>query len=530
MTLQNQLRLMTMATIVGLMIVIIVVTVNLSKLQRNFAIYQSRQSIDKSLIEIKATALFIARADPILSDTRERLQKTDTHIQELHQLIASLSADEVELKKISMLISAWDAYAKGFYGAIKIAADSPADALQIPDALFKSTLEPMVQDLDVLVTDNSSEEIIFGKKIKADMAQVLWIVLLPLIMAGIVVTLFQLFFNRRLQKSLVDISAVVDHLHRGDLSRRLPAANNDEISQMAKTINRFIARFEGILRDVHVSADQTKNTAHGISAMTTTVTSNAKAQSDKVFKVSSAVDEMGNTIREIAGNAATAAAASNEALELVKTGSETGRNTISALSRIHETVSSSAVTISELNMSILRIGAVSNMIKEIAEQTNLLALNAAIEAARAGEQGRGFAVVASEVRKLAERTATSTADITNIVKIIQAGTIQATEAMAQASSEVSQGVRHGEKMGQVLEQIDRSVFLVTEIMQQIAMATEEQSAVGTEIAVNIDTVATITAATANDIERARNAMMELVQTSRTLHEAVGQFNLSGAAA
>jgi methyl-accepting chemotaxis protein len=91
-------------------------------------------------------------------------------------------------------------------------------------------------------------------------------------------------------------------------------------------------------------------------------------------------------------------------------------------------------------------------------------------------------------------------------------------------------VRHGEKMGQVLEQIDRSVFLVTEIMQQIAMATEEQSAVGTEIAVNIDTVATITAATANDIERARNAMMELVQTSRTLHEAVGQFNLSGAAA
>jgi methyl-accepting chemotaxis protein len=170
------------------------------------------------------------------------------------------------------------------------------------------------------------------------------------------------------------------------------------------------------------------------------------------------------------------------------------------------------------------------MIKEIAEQTNLLALNAAIEAARAGEQGRGFAVVASEVRKLAERTATSTADITNIVKIIQAGTIQATEAMAQASSEVSQGVRHGEKMGQVLEQIDRSVFLVTEIMQQIATATEEQSAVGTEIAVNIDTVATITAATANDIERARNAMMELVQTSRTLHEAVGQFNLSGAAA
>lgn len=521
---------MTVVTIIGLVIVILVVTVNLSQLRRDFGTYQSRQTIDKSLIEIKATALSIARADPILPETNEKLRKTNSNIQELHNLIVSLSTDDLEIKNISLIINAWDVYAKGFYGAIKIASDSPADALQIPDALFKSTLEPMVIDLDALVANNSLGEKTFGKKIKADMDQVLWIVMIPLVMAGFVVTLFQLFFNRRLRKSLEDISEVVDQLHRGDLSRRLPAANNDEISQMAKTINRFIARFEGILRDVHVSADQTQNTAHGISVMTTTVTSNAKAQSDKVFKVSSAVDEMGNTIKEIAGNAATAAAASNEALELVKTGTETGRSTISALARIHETVSSSATTIRELNTSILRIGTVSNMIKEIAEQTNLLALNAAIEAARAGEQGRGFAVVAGEVRKLAERTTSSTSDIANIVKIIQAGTIQATEAMTQASDEVSQGVRHGEKMGQVLEEIDRSVFLVTKIMHQIAAATEEQSAVGTEIAANIDTVATITASTASDIERARNAMMELAQTSKTLHEAVGQFNLSGARA
>lgn len=520
---------MTLATIAGLLLVIIIVTINLNLLRHEFDQYQSTQIIDKSLLEIKATSLAIARADPILPDTKDRLQKTDEHIHELHHLVISLSADHDALNQIATIVRAWDVYAKGFYGAINIASDSPADALQIPDALFKATLEPMVSDLDAMLAKNSSDENAFGKKIQSDMAQVLWIVLVPLILAGVIVTLFQLFFNRRLQKRVEDISGVVDHLHRGDLSRRLPAANNDEISQMANTINRFIARFESILRDVHISADQTKQTAHDISAMTTTVTSNAKAQSDKVFKVSSAVDEMGITIREIAGNASSAAGASNEAMGLVKTGTETGRSTIAALARIHATVSSSAVTIRELSSSLLRIGTVSNMIKEIAEQTNLLALNAAIEAARAGEQGRGFAVVADEVRKLAERTAASTTDIANIVKVIQAGTMLATEAMTQASDEVSQGVRHGEKMGQVLEKIDRSVYLVTEIMRQIATATEEQSAVGTEIAANIDTVASITASTANDIERARNAMVELVQTSRTLHEAVGQFNLSAAA-
>jgi methyl-accepting chemotaxis protein len=247
-----------------------------------------------------------------------------------------------------------------------------------------------------------------------------------------------------------------------------------------------------------------------------------------VFQVSSAIEEMGNTINAIAANAASAATAANASLELVKSGNDTGRQTIDALGRIDETVAASAQNIGELGISIQQIAAVSNMIRDIAEQTNLLALNAAIEAARAGEQGRGFAVVADEVRKLSERTAASTADIAKIVQVIQAGTSQAAKSMVLAKDEVSQGVGLGEKMGRVLEEIDRSVHVVTDMLQQIAVATEEQSAVGSEISSNIETVANITASTANDIERARNAMQDLASTSRTLHEAVGQFRLAGA--
>lgn len=530
MTLQKQLNLMTVVTISGLLAVILSVAANLGRLQQEFGVYQSQQSMDKSLIEIKATALSIARADPILLETGQKLVQTDAHIQALGKLVLGLPADEAERQKIGQILNAWSEYGRGFAGAIKIASESPADALQIPDALYKSELEPMVVNLDGLVAANKAKEILSRQRIRSNMERILWVVLVPLVLAGIVVTGFQIKFTRGLKRRVEGITEVVAHLHQGDLSRRLPAANNDEIGHMANTINNFVARFEGILRNVHVSADQTRQTAHGISDMTSAVTSNAKAQSDKVFQVSTAVDEMGGAIGEIAANAARAATAANQTLDLVQAGTETGRQTISALSRIDETVGLSATTIGELDTAISRIGSVSNTIREIAEQTNLLALNAAIEAARAGDQGRGFAVVADEVRKLSERTSASTADIAKIVQTIQAGTNETKESMARAREEVNLGVRHGEKMGQVLQDIDRSVNIVTTMMQQIAVATEAQSAVGTEIAANIETVANITASTANDIGQARNAMMNLASTSKVLYDAVSQFNLAGSSA
>ncbi len=530
LTLQQQLRLMMGISLLGMITVIAFVMINLNELRREFGTYQSMQTMDKSLIEVKATALAISRSDPILSETSEKLERADAHIRELLKR-ASDSSDQPALHDSLKKMSAqWDAYAQGFRGAIKIAATSPNDALQIPDSLYAMYLFPAVQELDKLADANKEAELASEHRIDSVVSQVLWVVLLPMMTLGIITVVSETLFGHNLRRRLEHIVGEINHLHNGDLSRRLTAHNNDEISHLSGTINNFIARFEAILHEVHVSANQTHKTAHGVSQMAHSVTANAKEQSAKVFQVSGAIEGMGNTIKTIAANAAQASAAAKQTLALVRSGSETGRATILALGQIDETVGSSVTTMSELNAAIQRIGSVSSMIKEIAEQTNLLALNAAIEAARAGEQGRGFAVVASEVRKLAERTASATADITKIVQLIESETDEATRAMALAKQEVAQGVLHGEGMGALLREIESSVLVVTEMMRQIASSTEDQSAAGEDIWLNINSVATISANTATDIEQAGNEMQTLANSSRALYETIGQFKLARTAA
>jgi methyl-accepting chemotaxis protein len=529
LTLQNQLRLMNGMSLAGMLTVIVFAIINLSHLRSEFDAYQAKQAMDKSLIEIKATALAVSRADPILPETKTLLEQTDRQVQQLLLQILALSDDAALRDKLGKISDNWQHYVRGFQGAIKIAATSPNDALQIPDAIYTENLQPMAHDLDQLVAGNKAAEQESRTRIVSAVSKILWVVLVPLVLVGGMITVFQTLFSHDLRQRIAAIAAEVDHLHQGNLSRRLPADKKDEIGHMATAINGFIARFESILRDVHTSADQTQKTAHGISDMTHSVTSNARVQSDKVQQVSTAIGQMGYTIKEIAANAASASAAARETMTLARNGSATGHMTLDALRRIDESVSLSASTLAELDAAIQRIGSVSNMIKDIAEQTNLLALNAAIEAARAGEQGRGFAVVADEVRKLAERTTASTTDIAKIVHTIQSSTAEASQAMGHAKQEVASGVRHGENMGQLVKKIEESVHIVTEMMRQIATATEEQSAAGEHITRNIDSVATISASTASDIERARNAMQQLANSSRNLHAAVGQFKLAEAA-
>lgn len=528
LNLQKQLKLMTGTSLLGMFVVVVFVMLSLNQLRHEFASYQSLQSTDKSLIEVKATALAISRADPVLLETPEQLAKADAQIQLLFQRITGFASDESAKTQLDEMSKKWRAYVQGFQGAIKIARESPADALLIPDAMYGMYLVPMIKMLDDVVTRNKAAEGDSEQEIGSVMSKILWIVLLPMVLLGILTTVTQSLFGHHLNRRLDGIVSEIGYLQNGDLSKPLSMSKDDEIGQLAKGINSFIARFDSILVDVHSSANRTHKTANEVSEMAHSVTNNAHEQSAKVNEVSVAIESMGSTIKKIAENATSASDVAKQTLLLVQSGSKTGQSTIRSLSQIDQTVGSSVNTMGELNVAIQRIGSVSSLIKDIAEQTNLLALNAAIEAARAGEQGRGFAVVADEVRKLAERTAHATSDITKIVHLIESQTDTATKVMTLAKQEVAQGVVHGEDMGKLLSQIESSVHFVTEMMKHIADTTEVQSATGERIWRNIDSVATISASTAASIEKARNEMRTLADTSRTLYETVGQFKLANA--
>ena len=528
LTLQKQLRLMSGSSLAGMFIVVFFVMFSLNQLRHEFSAYQSLQTTDKSLIEIKATALSFSRADPIMLETPEQLAQADEQVQLLLKRVAALSTDESLKAPLEDMSKKWGAYVQGFQGAIKIGKESPPDALMIPDAMYGMYLLPMIKNLDKVVSQNKIIEADSEVKINSVMSKILWVVILPMILLGVITTVSQSLFGHHLNRRLDGIVGEIGHLHNGDLTRKLSMNSDDEIGQLAKTINGFISRFDSILCDVHSSANRTHNTANEVSKMAQSVTSNAHEQSAKVNEVSGAIESMGQTIKKIAQNANNASDVAKETLTLVQTGSERGQSTIRSLNQIDQTVGSSVHTMKELNIAIQRVGSVSLMIKDIADQTNLLALNAAIEAARAGDQGRGFAVVADEVRKLAERTANATSDITSIVQIIETQTAEATKVMTLAQQEAAQGVAHGEDMGNLLSHIETSVHFVTGMMKQIADATEVQSATGERIWRNIDSVATISANTAASIEQARNEMKSLATSSKTLYETVGQFKLANA--
>lgn len=526
MTLQAQLRLIAIITLLSLSGVILLAVIQLGMLRSTFNQYQNQQIFAANLSTIKSEALSIVRADPILQTTDQELGTTDKNIRALYQGALLAAQPGVDKGKLAHILNAWTAYAKGLALATRIASTSPADAVTAQDMLYDMNTAPMITEINALLKANESARAASNLSINNAVDRIIWIIVLPLVFAGIVIISFQARFNRHLKKRVDDVILAMDYLIKGDLTHRLPTSHVDEIGVMSGTVNSFITSFESILREVSLSSDQTSKASNKILQMTHAVSNNACAQSTKASNANDSIQEMRSTIFAIAENANFAADAANSTREQVMEGSDSSRQTLGAISSLDTTLNESVQTMDGLNQTLQQVNDISQVIKDIAGQTNLLALNAAIEAARAGEHGRGFAVVADEVRILSDRTGNCARDISQLLQNVQISAQDVVCVMQSAREKAKIGVTRGQKTDEVLARIGVSMQLVAQRMQQIACATQEQSTSGESIAMHIAEVHNISAHTSNDIENTRNEMASLALASEGLHHSISRFRFT----
>jgi len=372
------------------------------------------------------------------------------------------------------------------------------------------------------------------------------------------------FIARGISKPVSNMAEIAQEIATGDIQKDVELHSKDEIGQLASSFRQLIAYMKelagaaeriaandltvevspksdkdvlgnsfktmtgnltGMIRQLGQNADELVTAATEIASSAEEMSRGANDQNEQMGQVSSAIEEMTATIVESSKNAAEASDGARGASDTASSGGKVVSETVQGMQRIANVVRESAESIQKLATSADQIGEIIGVIDDIADQTNLLALNAAIEAARAGEQGRGFAVVADEVRKLAERTGKATGEITDMIKGIQTETKEAVQSMETGIQEVDKGRELADQAGNSLTEVVSGSQRVMDMIQQIATASEEQSVAAEQISKNIEHIASITKETASGAEQSATAAEELNRQAEGLRQMVGRFKV-----
>ncbi len=401
------------------------------------------------------------------------------------------------------------------------------DSSRVPDG--KSSL--MIFDHQIIDTeDNVIGYLKLGyktSKLTANLRSNILVVIGITVIAVLLFLLGMTLIVRSITQPVQKLVRMFDKIAEGegDLTKRLHIYTTDEIGALARGFNRFLEKLNAIISKVASVTDELTASAEKVSSSALQIADGSKQQTIQTDQVAMAIQEITSSVVNVAESSSQAAVSAREASATASEGGDVVSKTIIGMNRISQSVKNSAENIEALGRNSEQIGEIIKVIDDIAGQTNLLALNAAIEAARAGEQGRGFAVVADEVRKLAEKTTSATQEIGEMIKGIQSDTGKAVKSMHIGTEEVQIGVELANNAGQSLKDILGTITNVSDMVQHIAAAAEQQSATSEEISSTVESVANVSKETAESAEESSNASRQLTELAIELQNLVGGFKL-----
>lgn len=390
---------------------------------------------------------------------------------------------------------------------------------------FDKTSEAITARVDEFVKQQSDEVIEMTSNVE-DSIDLIITVLLIISVVSIAAGVFTAWYiTSSIVNPLGKAVSVSNSIANGDLSVKIEYDNNDETGQLLHSMDNMVNSLKKLISDMKSTSDNMASASEQLSASSEQMSKGVISQSDRSTQIASAAHEMAQTVVEIARNASSIATSASDTAKVAKEGENIVDKSVSEVKEIAATMSESSKVMVSLGERSKQIGDIIRVISEIADQTNLLALNAAIEAARAGEQGKGFAVVADEVRKLAERTAKATSEIGSMIGAIQDEVQKSVTSMDEIKKMMGTGVEFSTQTGEALQKIVAAVSELQIMVQQIASATEEMSATSEQISGDIMAVANISKETSTGSEHIAEASTEVARLASRLLQMGGQFKI-----
>ncbi|HWD33069.1 MAG TPA: methyl-accepting chemotaxis protein [Pseudomonas sp.] len=428
----------------------------------------------------------------------------------IHSSDATLKARAEQLKESHRQLG--QAYAQGRQAFLAAGAD-PAAGDQAVKGVDRATSEQMSE----LVSQLRSEAQTRASAINQSAERTVWLGLLVMFGSALLVGLFSLWLvNRSLIEPIRGLIEYVAQLSQGRFEARVASNRQDELGRLAVAANTLRDFLADTVARLQNNAGELETASGELRSIAGSMARGTDDQFQRTDQVATAMHEMSATAQEVARHAAEAARAADDADHSAQAGEQVMQATIATIASVNQEIAGTAAVIRHLEADSARIGKVLEVIRGIAEQTNLLALNAAIEAARAGEAGRGFAVVADEVRSLAQRTAASIAEINQIISAVQSGALEAVKAIESGQQRSEEGAEQVQRAGHMLQRITLAVEAIRDMNRQIATAAEEQTSVAEDISRNLVEITRI--ATAN-----QQAVQHTEQAGHRLHGLSGQL-------